>query len=105
MPTTSNGQALSRAVHAVVAALVELREDPAAESVRYHIDAAELALAPLGKDLTTTVLTRLLSSICACHRAGHSDSASLADREQSAVRALRLDPRWNPQVGALQNAS
>jgi hypothetical protein len=73
--------------------------------ITYQIDAAEQVLGLLDRGLTTTVLTRLLNSIEACHRAGHSDSASLADREQSAVRALRLDPRWNPRVGALRNAS
>lgn len=105
MPTTSNIDTLIPAVHAVAAALAELREDPAVESVRDHIHMAEQALAPLGRDLTTTVLRRLLASIDACHRAGYSDSASLADRERSTVRALRLDPRWNPAIAQLQDAS
>lgn len=105
MPTTTNSDTLGRAVYAVAAALAELREDPVAESVRYHIDMAEQALAPLGRDLTTTVLRRLLASIEACHRAGQPDSGSLADREQSTVRALRLDPRWNPALAQMQNAS
>lgn len=105
MPTTSSNETLTRAVHAVAAALVELRADPVAESVRHRIDAAEQILAPLGKDLTTIVLRRLLASLEDCHRAGQPDSARLADREHSTVRALRLDPRWNPRASALRNAS
>jgi hypothetical protein len=103
VPTTSSSEVLTRAVHAVAAALVELRTNPAAESVRHRIDAAEQVLAPLGRDLTTIVLRRLLDSVDACHRAGQADSGSLADRERSTVRALRLDPRWNPSVGPLQS--
>jgi hypothetical protein len=72
--------------------------------VRYRLSVAEHALAPLGRDLTTIVLRRLLDSIEACHRAGQHDSGSLADRERSAVRALRLDPRWKPSPARLQNA-
>ena len=103
MPTTSDNEELIHAVHAVAAALAELRSDPATDSVRYRIDAAEQALSPLGRDLTTIVLRRLLVSIDDCRRAGQSDSGSLADRECSTVRALRLDPRWKPSVGPLQN--
>jgi hypothetical protein len=110
MPTTSNNteldsEELLRAVHAVSAALVELRADPAADSVRHRIDAAEQALAPLGRDLTMIVLRRLLDSIENCHRAGQPDSGSLADRERSTVRALRLDPRWKPSPARLKNVS
>lgn len=110
MPTTLHNteldnEELVRAVHAVSAALVQLRAGPAADSVRCRIDAAERALAPLGRDLTTTVLRRLLASVEACHRAGLPDSGSLADRERSTVRALRLDPRWKPSTARLQKAS
>jgi hypothetical protein len=103
--TSSSGDALTRAVHAVAAALAELRADPTAESVRHHIAVAEQALAALDRDLTTTVLRRLLESLDACQRAGQSDSGRLADREQSTVRALRMDPRWNPRARPLRNAS
>ena len=103
MPTASGNEELIRAVRAVSAALAELRADPAADSVRNRIDAADQTLAPLGRDLTKTVLRRLLDSVDACHRAGQSDSGSLADRERSTVRALRLDPRWNPALGRLQD--
>ncbi len=96
--TDTDHDILVHAVHAVSAALVELRADPAAACVRYRIEDAERALAPLARDLTTIVLKRLLASIDACHRAGQSDSGSLADRERSTVRALRLDPRWKPAV-------
>lgn len=109
MPTTLNNtrhdsDELVRAVHAVCEALVELRADPTAVSVRHRIEVAEQALAPLGRDLTTIVLKRLLASIEACHRAGQPDSGSLADRERSTVRALRLDPRWKPSVARLRQA-
>ena len=105
MPTASGHDELVRAVHAVCATLVELRADPASESIRHRIDTAGLILESLGRDLTTIVLGRLLDSVEACYRAGQSDSGSLADRERSAVRALRLDPRWNPSIGAMRDAS
>jgi hypothetical protein len=60
--TELGNEELIRAVHAVCAALLELRADPGADSVRRRIDIAEQALAPLGRDLTTIVLRRLLTS-------------------------------------------
>jgi hypothetical protein len=102
--TNRDNEELVHAVHAVCAALVELRADPTAACVRYRIEDAEQALVPLARDLTTIVLRRLLASIEACHRAGQSDSGTLADRERSTVRALRLDPRWKPSTARMQHA-
>jgi hypothetical protein len=87
---------LTCAVHSLSAALTELRTDPLGDPVRRCIELAGQALGALEPDLTTTVLGRLLDSVDECHRAGQTRSRRLAVRERSAVRALRMDPRWKP---------
>lgn len=86
---------LNRAVAAASAAIAALRVNPRADAVRHALQRASAAVEALEPDLTTIVLGRLLASIEDCHLDGRTHSPRLALGARTALRALRLDPRWS----------